>query len=48
MRHVGIGGIERKMQEKYERTDESINQAFRDLDALIEKVNCIYFFISWL
>lgn len=37
MRHVGIGGIERKMQEKYERTDESINQAFRDLDALIEK-----------
>jgi len=36
-RHVGIGGIERKMQEKYEQTDQSINQAFKDLDALIEK-----------
>ncbi|XP_057314779.1 vacuolar protein-sorting-associated protein 36-like [Hydractinia symbiolongicarpus] len=36
-RHVGIGGIERKMQEKYKKTDESINQAFKDLDALIDK-----------
>lgn len=37
-RHVGIGGIEKKMQEKYKKTDESITQAFKDLDALIEKV----------
>jgi len=37
IRHVGIGGIERKIQEKYEQTDESITMAFKDLDALIEK-----------
>ena len=37
LRHVGIGGIERKIQEKYEQTDESITSAFKDLDALIEK-----------
>lgn len=36
-RHVGIAGIERKIQEKYEQTDESITMAFKDLDALIEK-----------
>jgi len=36
-RHVGIGGIERKMQEKYKETDQSINVAFKDLDALIDK-----------
>lgn len=37
LRHVGIGGIERKIQEKYEQTDSSITMAFKDLDALIEK-----------
>jgi len=26
------------MQEKYEKTDKTITQAFKDLDALIEKV----------
>jgi len=36
-RHVGIAGIERKIQEKYEQTDETINMAFKDLDALIGK-----------
>ena len=30
------------MQEKYAKTDESITQAFKDLDALIAKV--IFFF----
>ena len=29
------------MQERHERTDENVNQAFKDLDALIEKVTKI-------
>jgi len=36
-RHAGIGGIQRKMEEKYRDTDQSISLAFKDLDALMEK-----------
>eukprot|EP00795_Rhopilema_esculentum_P000583 gene583-10272_t len=36
-KHAGIGGIQRKMEEKYRDTDQSINKAFKDLDALMEK-----------
>ena len=37
------------MQEKYAKTDESITQAFKDLDALIAKVFLsfeLYFYIT--
>ncbi|XP_065669207.1 vacuolar protein-sorting-associated protein 36 isoform X3 [Hydra vulgaris] len=36
-RHVGIVGIERKIHEKHNKTDETVAQAFKDLDMLIEK-----------
>eukprot|EP00794_Sanderia_malayensis_P007502 gene7502-8333_t len=36
-RHAGIGGIQRKMEEKYRDSDKTITQAFKDLDALMEK-----------
>merc|ERR1712113_524027 len=33
----GIVGIERKLEQQSRETDESINRAFKDLDALMEK-----------
>jgi len=35
---AGIVGIERGIEKKQRETDRQVSQAFKDLDALIEKV----------
>ena len=35
---TGIGGIERKLQQKYKETDKSISASFSDLSKLMVKV----------
>lgn len=46
-RHVrtGIGGIERKLQEKSKQVDKNISVAFEDLGKLMEKVLITFLFI---
>ena len=36
---AGIVGIERNIEKKQQQTGHQVSQAFRDLDALIDKVN---------
>ena len=49
-RHVrtGIGGIERKLQEKSKQVDKNISVAFEDLGKLMEKVlrTFLYFMVE--
>ena len=46
-RHIrtGIGGIERKLQEKSKQVDKNISVAFEDLGKLMEKVLITFLFI---
>ena len=36
---AGIVGIERSIEKKQKETDQQVSQAFKDLDALIDKVS---------
>ena len=37
---AGIVGIERSIEKKQQQTGHEVSQAFKDLDALIDKVHC--------